>query len=522
MAQYSHESRCQSGHSLWDSRGQPSRYFAGKAHNFARSQNLQRYREARPLCLLDQNIHKFGCLVEKPCASVETADEEIRVLVVDGTNVHYRSQSKGTDVAPEAATIKPLDIFEAWIDFLMYLSGAEFVVCVFDHPSNNTHHSKQGNKIKRSQRRKGGRSHSTWVFKKIEVYKNMIESKGGALVLSRQGHEADEAVGQTIHVIRTELSTDKKARARTLHFYVASSDSDMQQYIDEDVSWLHILPGPSDACPNGCETISLDSFHWIDSFHPRYYREFLCLVGRENTNIGGLGLGNRTAAKLLKSYGNLDAIQEMSNRGLLKGWDRRVQQIFDGSDRKLAEKLGRNKRWLLKASNSQKELDEASEQYIQRRLAGLGHQLLSRRVCRDFREPLQHGSAWRHPMHAIRWKLVQKCVERVAAYVREHGQCLVEVKATNEHGIPVDIIVKSRQLCIVMIPVASQISSEPQGVLLHSINEHKEVEAKVVSDPYQLKKHMSSQMHRYLKHLLSTPLSVIILPCQKGHEETLW
>eukprot|EP00890_Picochlorum_soloecismus_P005993 jgi/Picsp_1/6395/NSC_03743-R1_dna polymerase i len=432
------------------------------------------------------------------------------------------SQSKEIDVASDAASITHLDMFEAWIDFLIYLSGAEFVVCVFDYPSNSTNQSNQlrpDNKMKRSQRRKGGRSHAASVFKQLEIYKKLIESKGGAVVISRKGHEADDAIGRTIHVIRTELRTDNTACAKTQHFYVASGDSDMQQYISEDVSWLHILPGPTDACPNGCEIVSLDKFQWIDSFHPRFYREYLCLVGRTNTNIGGLGLGSRTAAKLLKSFGNLDAIQEKSNKGLLKGWDRRVQQIFDGSDGKFSEKLERNKRWLLKSSSSQTELDEESEKYIRRRLAGLGHLRPSRKFGRDSSEAPQYGSAWRHPMHAIRWKLVQNCVERAAGDIRDHYQCLVDVKTTNDHGIPVDIMVQDRQLCIVIIPVASKVSSDPQGKLLHLVSEHKEEEAKIV-DPYQLKTHMSSQMHRYLKQLSSTPMSVIILPCQKGRKET--
>lgn len=451
-----------------------------------------------------------------------------RVLVLDGTNLHYRSQSKTIDVAPDGANIKHLDVFEAWIDFLIYLSGAEFVVCVFDHPSNNTNHPnklKPDSKMKRSQRRKGGRSNAASAIKKLEAYRQLIESKGGAVVISRKGHEADDAIGRTIHVIRTDICTDKKVCPDSLHFYVASSDSDMQQYIDEDISWLHILPGPTDACPNGCEIISLDTFQWIESFHPRFYTEFLCLVGRTNTNIGGLGIGSKTAAKLLKSFGNLDAVQESSKKGLLKGWDKKVQRIFDGSDRKSAEKLERNKRWLLKSRCTQIELDEDSEGYIRRRLAGLRHLLSSGKSCKDFRseisiEPLQNGSAWRHPMHAIRWKHVQNCVERAARDVREHYQCLVEVKATNEHGVPVDILVKCMHLCIVMIPSESKVSSESQGILLHLMSEHKEEETKVV-DPYHLTKHMSSQMHRYLKQLSSTPVSVIILPCQKGEEDTL-
>ncbi len=84
--------------------------------------------------------------------------------------------------------------------------------------------------------------------------------------------------------------------------YVSSFDSDYFQLIDENVKVLRYR-GQSSVI---CDTDYIEKRYGIP---PSLYLDFKCLVGDSADNIAGIrGIGPKTAAKIVSSYGKIDDV----------------------------------------------------------------------------------------------------------------------------------------------------------------------------------------------------------------------
>jgi DNA polymerase-1 len=116
-------------------------------------------------------------------------------------------------------------------------------------------------------------------------------------VLGLEGFEADDVIG----------TLAAAAVRRGVRVVIVSGDKDFYQLVAPGIALLN----PGRGGPGGVEE------HWVDTNNaaerfgvgPEQVVDFLALVGDTSDNVPGVrGVGDKTAAELLRSYGNLDAI----------------------------------------------------------------------------------------------------------------------------------------------------------------------------------------------------------------------
>jgi len=137
----------------------------------------------------------------------------------------------------------------------------------------------------------------------------------GIPILDSDEYEADDIIGT---LARAVANTEGwKAR-------IVSGDKDLLQLIDAEVEMLLVRKGMTDV-----EVLDIPAFQEIYGITPDVFVEVKALMGDSSDNIPGVpGVGEKTALKLIKEYGNLVSVYE------------NVEQI---SGKKLQENLRNNK-----------------------------------------------------------------------------------------------------------------------------------------------------------------------------------
>jgi 5'-3' exonuclease len=325
-------------------------------------------------------------------ARMHAIENDTRVLLVDGTNVLSRCY------AGVHESIKPLVVFDLWMQYLACLVGAHVVLCVFDHPQNVRKGNFTG--YKRRQRRRtsnerravDGEEKGALLHRKqspngyLWQYKTYFGGKkdhGWRMVISPEGEEADHTIAS--------IAEDVHGQCISCQLYVASSDSDMQQCIDSRVTWLNILPCPTRVCPSGVDMVNLESFKWSGYFHPSQYNVFLTLIGKKEANVGGVGISDVTAAKLVRSFGSIDAMYEAYSSGKLRSWGIKVQNAFSGE---MNFKIEKNMKIFSKHSSIGSSSSDASAWVVS--IVNSDHDLH------------QNNTPAFHPLLQIHWNLIEK------------------------------------------------------------------------------------------------------------------
>jgi DNA polymerase I len=115
----------------------------------------------------------------------------------------------------------------------------------------------------------------------------------GAPVFVREGFEADDIIATLV----------VQARARGLACTVLTGDRDLFQLIADDVDI--VLPGKR----GEFERVDTAAFDFKYGFPRDRFVDFKALMGDPSDNIPGLqGIGEKTAAKLVSTYGKLEQI----------------------------------------------------------------------------------------------------------------------------------------------------------------------------------------------------------------------
>ena len=117
----------------------------------------------------------------------------------------------------------------------------------------------------------------------------------GIHVLEMPGYEADDLQGTVAKMAYNDDDTES---------YVLSGDRDLLQLIDERTTVL--LATNSDTL-----TMKRDEFYEKYGIEPSQFVDMKALMGDSSDNIPGVGgVGEKTAANLIKEFGSLDAIYE--------------------------------------------------------------------------------------------------------------------------------------------------------------------------------------------------------------------
>ncbi len=399
--------------------------------------------------------------------SAGTAKQRRNVVVLDATNILARSFAK----PPEARHVKPQHAFGLWTEYLA--SSADVVVGVFDNPGN--------------------RSKSQSV---LFPFRSYLESRPNSMmVTSAPGQEADGAIAS---ISKRLEATAHDYDVRT---YVASGDSDLQACLAPRTSWLEILPYPTKNSPGGLVVHELEDFRWRAYFEPSQYGAFLALRGKEA--VKGVGVGDQTAAKLVRAFGTVENMLAAGRAGGsgLAGWEVGVRRALGGE-------VGRAR--LLRNAAVFASLGGAGNDGVADGVARfVGECLLAQDSPRrdDCAGPETSGGR-HHPIFALHFERIRVGAERMMATTPYRATAW---SVAVDDGWYVDAVIEG-QVCVLFV--------EADGHGLDDENLTGEIVAQAIDgslasfDPFKVLKRCSAAgMARYLALLRRhCPRDVLFLP----------
>jgi DNA polymerase-1 len=141
---------------------------------------------------------------------------------------------------------------------------------------------------------KAGRAETPQPFQgQVSLIKEVLEALR-IPVVEKDNYEADDVIAT--------LAT--QGRAAGMEVLISSGDRDAFQLADEHVTILYPVRGVSEVWRMTPEAIEAKYF-----VPPRLYRDKAALVGETSDNLSGVpGVGDKTAAKWISEYGDLDGI----------------------------------------------------------------------------------------------------------------------------------------------------------------------------------------------------------------------
>ncbi|MGI9085976.1 MAG: DNA polymerase I [Aeromicrobium sp.] len=141
---------------------------------------------------------------------------------------------------------------------------------------------------------KGNRSKSPPEFTgQISLIKDVLEALG-VTTFEKDGFEADDVIGT--------LTT--QAKAAGMEVLICTGDRDAFQLVSDSTTVLYPRKGVSDLA-----RMTPDAVEAKYGVNPGHYPDLAALVGETSDNLPGVpGVGPKTAAKWIGSYGTLDAL----------------------------------------------------------------------------------------------------------------------------------------------------------------------------------------------------------------------
>ncbi len=312
------------------------------------------------------------------------------------------------------------------------------------------------------------------------------------MVTSAPGEEADGAI------VGIARRLEAFALDRDVRTYVASGDSDLQACLAPRTSWVEILPYPTKSSPGGVVVHGVDDFRWRAYFEPSQYAAFLALRGKEA--VKGVGVGDQTAAKLVRAFGTVEKMLEAGRGGAdgLVGWDAGVRRALEGDEGRA--RLARNAvRFGSLGGTGNDDVADAVARFVDNCL------LAPNRPGGDERRGMSGGR--HHPMFALHSERVRAGAERILATMPYRATAW----NVTVDGWYVDAVIEDR-ICVVFVEadgqgggdeiLTSEIVSQAIGGSLASF------------DPFKMLKRCSAAgMVRYLALLKRhCPRDVLFLP----------
>lgn len=141
----------------------------------------------------------------------------------------------------------------------------------------------------------------------------------GLAVMETDGYEADDLIATYSQIAKKE----------GLKVTIVSSDKDLMQLVDDDVSMFDPMKGKIIGCAEVIEKFGVP---------PEKVLDVLSLMGDSSDNVPGVpGIGPKTAAELIEMFGDLDSI--LARAGEIKQNKRRETLIENADKARLSREL---------------------------------------------------------------------------------------------------------------------------------------------------------------------------------------
>jgi len=250
---------------------------------------------------------------------LSSAPDPERLLLIDGHSLAYRAFYGIPDLT--SSTGQPVGaIFGFWRALLMMMRSfpSELVAVTFDASGPTFRHDMYPDyKANRSPMPEELRSQLPLIEKLLEEL--------GVPVFSVSGVEADD--------VMASLAT--KAAGCGLKTLIASSDKDLAQLVDDNISLLRASGRGADSSQQVLDAYGVEAKYGVP---PARIVDFFSLVGDSSDNVPGVpAVGEKTALKLLQRFENLERVLDSAD----KVGNRRVSEnlITHADDARLAQKL---------------------------------------------------------------------------------------------------------------------------------------------------------------------------------------
>lgn len=220
-----------------------------------------------------------------------------RYLLLDGFNLAYRSYYAVRDLTRSDGF--PTGALHGWYRTLTYLQDQRSpctMVAFFDLGGavarEALHAEYKANRAEMPED----------LRQQIPVMKELA-ALAGVPVVEKEGIEADDLMAS--HALRLAQEGNEA--------WLVSADKDLAQVLGENVSQL--LPAPTANPKIGWRDLTADGVPDKFGVRPEQIPSYLALIGDTSDNVPGLdGVGPKTAAKWLQSYGTLAGVLENSGR----------------------------------------------------------------------------------------------------------------------------------------------------------------------------------------------------------------
>lgn len=246
-----------------------------------------------------------------------------RLLLIDGHSLAYRA-FYGVPGLTSGSGQPVGAVFGFWRTLLMMMRSfpSQHVVVTFDAPGPTFRHTIYGNyKANRSPMPEELRS-------QLPLIERLLGTMG-IPVFSVSGVEADD--------VMASLAT--KAATAGLKSLIATSDKDLAQLVDDDISLLRPAKRGADSSLKILDADGVEAKYGVS---PARIVDLLSLVGDSSDNIPGVpSVGEKTALKLLQQFETLDGVLDSAD----KVGNRRVSEnlLAHADDARLARRLIRLK-----------------------------------------------------------------------------------------------------------------------------------------------------------------------------------
>jgi len=218
---------------------------------------------------------------------------EKKVYLIDGTSLAYRAYYaiKGLSTSKGFPTNAVFGFVRIFLKLLKELQP-EYALVAFD--AGKTTFRKELHKEYKANRRATPDDFKS----QLPFIKRFLECLG-VKTLELPGYEADDIIG----------TLAKKLKEKGFKVVIVTPDKDMKQLLSEGVEIL--IPPKKSEKP---KKLRAETFEKETGLKPEQIPDLFGLAGDKTDNIPGVpGVGEKTAAKLLKQFGNLEGIYRNLN-----------------------------------------------------------------------------------------------------------------------------------------------------------------------------------------------------------------
>ncbi|MBN2365703.1 MAG: DNA polymerase I, partial [Calditrichaeota bacterium] len=226
--------------------------------------------------------------------------EKSRLFLIDGSAVFYRAHFafiRSPLINTKGENTSAIFGFTNSLMKILFEEKPDYIAVVFDTKEPTFRHEKF--KDYKATREK-------MPEEMVEQYPRVVELVRAfdIPVIEKPGYEADDVIG----------TMAREAEKQNLETFMVTGDKDFMQLLSEKTRMYVIRPGKDVEIWD--QSTPMERY----GFSPEQVIDFLALMGDKSDNIPGVaGIGEKTAADLIRKFGSLDSIYDNLNQIPQKG-----------------------------------------------------------------------------------------------------------------------------------------------------------------------------------------------------------